>query len=192
MYDYADFLDKLLGIQAPTFCCIRSNQRSDENVFRARFGNESVRILDRWPRGANETDALVRELGVSHIYFHKGGWSERRGLVLSTIATNLVHCVFNGSFPHGERHARISPAVIGESPVVPYMVRPPRPGRADMRKVLSIGEDVTVIGRYGGIDSFDFPFVQTALIEESFPGMLFLFVNTIRFCVPASKENSPS
>ena len=54
-----------------------------------------------------------------------------------------------------------------------------------MRKVLSIGEDVTVIGRYGGIDSFDFPFVQTALIEESFPGMLFLFVNTIRFCVPA-------
>ena len=142
MYNYADYLEKLMHITPPTFCCVASREKSDEDVFRARFGNGSVKVLPRWPRGAVETDELVLWLNVTHIYFHKGGWAEPRGLVLSTTAINLVHCVFYGGFQHGERHARISSLVASEvnysAPVVPYIVRPPLPGSYDMRDELGI------------------------------------------------------
>ena len=103
--------------------------------------------------------------------------------VLSRFATNLVHAVFFGRYPHGDRYAKISSFVRGNVPVVPYIVRPFPPGMSTMRDTLGIPTNQSVLCRYGGLSTFDIKYVHAAMaaaVQER-EDLTFLLANTALF-----------
>mmetsp|Transcript_7378 Transcript_7378/g.23218 ORF Transcript_7378/g.23218 Transcript_7378/m.23218 type:complete len:257 (-) Transcript_7378:35-805(-) len=138
-------------------------------------------MLPGWP-STQRLDELLRPHNVSHVYLHKAGGND--GIVART-AVNLVHAVFTGKHPHGDRYARISSFVSngGHVPVVPYLVRPLPSGKTHRRKALRIAPTTTVLCRYGGYETFDIKFAQLAVVEavKRRADLEFLFVNTAPF-----------
>lgn len=68
----------------------------------------------------------------------------------------------------------------GKVPYVPHMIDLPSPTK-NFRDFLGIPQDALVIGRHGGFDSFDIPFVKK-VVEAITKDVYFLFVNTRPFC----------
>ncbi len=85
-----------------------------------------------------------------------------------------VHCVFQYHDPHGDVYAYISEwlsksvhknyGIKEEPPFVPYIVDLPQP-IWDMRQMLGIPEDKIVIGRLGGLGTFDIEFVKRTVYD---------------------------
>ena len=67
-------------------------------------------------------------------------------------------------------------------PVLPYIVRPYK-YIGDFRSQLNINEKSIVFGRHGGRETFDIPFVKTAIknIVLKKKDLYFLFLNTEKF-----------
>jgi hypothetical protein len=106
----------------------------------------------------------------------------------------LVHCVFTCSQPHGSVYAAISEPVSRTCldpkfriPVVPHMVVPlSNSGMGwSLRESLGIRPDQVVIGRYGGWETFDIPWVQECVMEWATGPqdnhLVFVFMNTKPF-----------
>jgi hypothetical protein len=70
----------------------------------------------------------------------------------------------------------------GEAPAVPHIVDLPKP-KQNNRRLWSIPEEFTVVGRYGAATTFDIPFVKRSIdqVLSKRTDILFLFVNTDRF-----------
>jgi hypothetical protein len=144
------------------------------------LGNKSL-ILTRL-NGAHDPDQIQRyknrfdnilyledgiPLNVDAIYHIKYGTND---LDMSHILPYWVHAVFDGSQPHGTRYAVISKWMSqrDNQPYVPHIVNPPIPEREDLRSYKlhqDIYPEAVVIGRYGGPDTFDIPFVWDAMLE---------------------------
>lgn len=103
-----------------------------------------------------------------------------------------VHCVFQWHDPHGDVYAYISEwmahnvAHMYKAPLHPwvsYVVNLPNP-TYDTRTHLGIPKDKFVIGRFGGYETFDLPFVHKTVqrIAEERDDIVFLFANTRPFC----------
>ena len=150
-------------------------------MFQQRFGGRMV----QW----GSFSALARWLADQQfrgLYVLKSG--EQDGLVTDALPT-LVHCVFQANQPHGSRYCAISPCLSGSAPVVPHIVRPLRvpaglavPGRAEVRARFGISEGALVVGRYGGRETFDIPFVRDLVRrlshEQGADRLRFVFMNT--------------
>lgn len=118
----------------------------------------------------------------------------------------MVHCVFEMASPHGDAYAGISGwladkysntiatdgSLIGKHTYIPFMVDfPPMmdtsvttavPKELNFRERLGIPKDALVFGRYGGMRTFDIPFVQQAVIYAAVNRpVYFLFMNTHNF-----------
>jgi glycosyltransferase involved in cell wall biosynthesis len=102
-----------------------------------------------------------------------------------------VHCVFQWYDPHGDRYAYISEWLAKkvardnaapEHEFVPYVVHLPPPNY-DTRSHLGISKDKFVIGRSGGFNTFDIPFVKDTVrkVLENHEHIVFLFANTEKF-----------
>jgi glycosyltransferase involved in cell wall biosynthesis len=96
-----------------------------------------------------------------------------------------IHYVFNGSEPHGDRYAAISQNLAHKyklNDYVPFIVNKLQPTK-DIRKALNIPEDALVIGRHGGLTSFDITFVYQAIqkVLELRKDVYFLFLSTPHF-----------
>lgn len=166
VFNYAHYNEEILGNKSKILTYVGS-PHSQEAVdkFAARFGDiynyESDNLRD-----------------VDLIYHIKSGDND------STYTHGLpyvVHAVFHGSEPHGNRYAAISEwmGTRDKIPFVPHIVNPLQ-RVPDMRPLFGIPDDATVIGRIGGADSFDIPFVWE-VIEEAVhlrPDLWFLFANT--------------
>jgi hypothetical protein len=94
-----------------------------------------------------------------------------------------VHAAFDGRMAHGDVYARISPAVRGNAPIVPHVVRPRACEGPDLRAELGIPRDALVFGRHGGYNGFDLPAAQQAVLRVATdsPTTFFLFVHTAPF-----------
>ena len=128
--------------------------------------------------------SLLRRLGLTHLYMMKvGGEADgpRVDLLRGHVRT-CVHAVFDGSEPHGDTFARISPCVPGSAaPVVPHVVRTRQVHGPDLRSQLGIPQGATVFGRHGGYHTFDISFVRAAVLEVARArrdDIYFLFLNT--------------
>lgn len=179
MFDYADQAEKILNLPAPLFYCIKSTQVSNEDLFTIRFGINSVFQLPSWP-SQQELDALL-PTNTTHVYMLKSGGRDR---TLSNRAINLVHAVFDGTQPHGDRYAKVSSFVPGNVPVVPHLVSPLPNGTSTRRKELSIPASDTVLCRYGGYDSFNIQYAKDAICSavQQRTDLHFVFANTEPFC----------
>lgn len=100
---------------------------------------------------------------------------------------SVVHTVFQANQPHGDVYAYISEWLArtmsnNTIPYVPHIVQLPEP-TGDFRSSLGISKDKIVIGRYGGLSTFDIPFVHQCISRfvESHTNYVFIFVGTTPF-----------
>ena len=132
---------------------------------------------DNWE---NDCDEILKRENCDILYLQKaGGWDGK----VSKVCKNIVHCVFNTSFEHGDVYGKISNSFGKDYPVVNYMVNLPDV-KDDLRKNLDIPVDAVVFGRHGGKDQFNIPYVHSTIekISEENQNIYFLFVNTNKFC----------
>lgn len=116
-------------------------------------------------------DELLTELKATHLYAHKSSGPDSLHQSQLPAVCNVMHFMFHARQcgPRtrcGDVPLRISDAVTGSVPVVRYIVESPSEAdraQTDMRDELGIPASATVIGRYGGWNSFDIRCVQEAV-----------------------------
>ena len=145
----------------------------------------------RFYRDADEREAILQEEGADYFYAIKNGWND--GVYSKRVVTG-IHAIFRESEFHGDIYAYVSPWLSevmahGKTPWVPHMVRL-ADTQENLRPELGIPNDAVVLGRHGGDDSFDIPWVQKTVLRfaRKNPDVHFLFLNTRAFF----KENLPN
>ena len=96
-----------------------------------------------------------------------------------------VHCVFNMAHPHGDVYAGVSEYLAkkhNQTAYVPHIIKNYPPTK-DLRSELGIPKDALVFGRHGGSNTFDIPFVYTAInrILNERKDVYFVFLATTPF-----------
>lgn len=111
----------------------------------------------------------------------------RHDLKLARSCRSAVHEVFRFFNPHGDSYAYISSWLAeemtgGRYPFVPHIVDLPS-ARNDLRREFGVPRDAFVVGRHGGADQFNVPFVPAAIEAalEARKNLWFLLMNTNRF-----------
>jgi hypothetical protein len=123
----------------------------------------------------NDIDNIVLKHGITHLYIINGGLPDG---TTSTKCKNLIHCVFNTRYPHGDVYAAVSQHVNeihGTSVVETVDI---------LLSQMGIPESAIVFGRHGGEDTFDIAFVKQIverLVKER-EDVWFIFMNTTPFC----------
>lgn len=132
-----------------------------------------------------ELDQYCKDNGIEYTYFLKYGINDG---VLVPSTKNLVHAVFQAKEPHGDKYAYISKWLSesmsdGEIDYVPHIVSLPKDQYTNFRERYGISDNQVVIGRIGGLTTFDIPGVAQLIAEfaNSNPNYVFLFVNTEKF-----------
>mmetsp|Transcript_68345 Transcript_68345/g.137449 ORF Transcript_68345/g.137449 Transcript_68345/m.137449 type:complete len:722 (-) Transcript_68345:220-2385(-) len=188
VFDFARQTEDLLGHTVALILCVPPRDDDLEGLFTERFGGGRVVKLDDWP-DSSVLDPILARSNVTDLYMQTTG---RNNGVVSKLpgVRNCIHCVFFAHEPYGDAYAKISPSVVGDAPVVPYMVDVSG-FSSNLRDELGIPEAATVFGRYGGDDTFDIRFVQVAVdaISQQRPDVYFLFMNTSPFCCLDSRAN---
>lgn len=117
-------------------------------------------------------------------YFYAIKYGNKDGVEVSN-CKNLIHSVFCSDINevHGNRYAVISEWMSQKSsykiPFVPHMINLPEHDQ-NYRKDFGIPEIATVVGRYGGKETFNIDFVTESIenILEKRDDIWFLFLNT--------------
>ena len=186
--DYAKYNKKLLDNES--IICYNKSLLSDDRDqnFSKRFeisqmfkSNYDVIEYDNKSQLKEELDKRSCE----HVYFLKSGYIDDNYIEGKK---NLIHVVFNYYQPHGHRYAYVSDWLANQSSgnkcdFVPHIVCLPEKPQKNIRKELNISDKHLVIGRYGGLDQFDIPFVYEIIdfIVKNDSSIVFLFVNTKKF-----------
>lgn len=176
MYDYARHLQARPGIQTvmllPRSRAARCPELSQK--FRATF---SVQEYRDW----KEADEILSRESVDVLYCIKNGWDDG---VVSQKHPTLVHAIFPEADFHGDRYVYVSSWLSrvmtgGSAGWIPHMVDLPETS-GDLRGELGIPAGAVVLGRHGGGDSFDIPWVpgviRNCLQQRS--NLWFLFLGT--------------
>jgi len=178
LYDYACGNEDVLNNKS----YIISDKNKDMVAlpkFRARFEGR-IFLYDDFA----EVEDFLKQEGIEYIYYIKAG--DNDGKLVSN-ATNLVHAVFQNYTPHGEKYVYIAQwlakKMCGDSSnYVPHIISLPAQ-TANIRELLNIPDDATVLGRHGGLNEFDFEFTKRAIAESlNLRGDLYyIFMNTTPF-----------
>lgn len=177
IYDYAFYSRQYLNLN-PIICYDKTFDGNNQNSidhFKEEFeviGYESF----------NEIQKLVDAKSINYFYAQKYGNND--GIVVEN-SKNLIHSVFSRDLfqVHGDEYAFISEwmsqQVNYQIPYIPYMINLPS-HEQDYRKEFGIPENATVIGRYGGKETFNIDFVVQSILEilEKRDDIWFLFLNT--------------
>lgn len=155
------------------------------------LGNESVILsLDYQYRNQLMEERLIKRFGM--IYSHNYPYTPQGIDVVYHIKSGeddgfrvtgtryAVHAVFS-IHPHGDRYAAVSPWLGNRHnvPFVPHIISLPET-TDDLRLRLEIRQTDIVFGRHGGPDTFDIPFVWSAINRalKAKDNVWFLFLNT--------------
>lgn len=168
------------------------------------LGNESLFLMP-WREGGDQHPVAERMRGIASLRFYRTA-EEREG-ILKEEKADLFFCIKNGfndgvfsrkvstgiqaifreSEFHGDAYAYISQwlsdvMTYGKAPVAPWMIRLDE-NQENLRTELGISPEVCVLGRYGGDDSFDIPWVQQVVVETARKNsdISFVFMNTREF-----------
>lgn len=176
LFDYAYYNIKILGNESIIMYYGNDNRNVPEVLekFKKEF---KMCPYNNW----NEVDGILEKEEVDILYLQKGGeWDGK----ISNIKKNIVHCVFNTNYNHGNVYGRIS-ACFGNPilPVVNYMVNLPKI-ETNMRSILGIPDNAVVFGRHGGMSEFNINYVYPVIdrITDINSDIFFIFLNTNTFC----------
>jgi hypothetical protein len=176
LYDYAHHNQELLGNQS--IVLYRKNNFKVQSVHEKFSKQFKLCPYD----GKKELNRLIEQEKVDLTYFIKSG--ERDDAICDTSPT-LIHAVFPTKPEefHGDKYAFVSQWLSKEYsnykiPFVPHMIELPE-NESNLRSALGISESNTVLGWYGGSDSFNLDFVKREVIAavEKRPDLCFLFMN---------------
>jgi len=180
LYDYAWFARKFLGIKA-VILYDTTHPLNDKNVYE-KFAREFAvyGYSDKV-----QIDKILEKEKCDAFFMIKGGKPDG---VISNVCKNWINAiaVCNISHIHGDVFAMgskwLSKITDWQIPYVPYMVNLPNV-EDDMRKELNIPKDALVLGRNGGLESFDIQFAKDAIVEilNKRSDIWFVFQNTYEF-----------
>lgn len=181
VYDYAKYNQVILGNES---VIIYNNSIPYEKD----MGSEQA-VVDKLRDDFDVIGCKDEELNevlmledVDLAYFIKYGYNDKP---LPEVKT-AIHAVFQAKDPHGDRYAYVSEwlskTMGGDIPFVPHVVQLPE-ANDSYREKFKISDNQIVVGRHGGLLSFDLDFVKQEVIEivESTDDYVFLFVNTQPF-----------
>jgi hypothetical protein len=175
LYDYALYNEEILGNKS----YIISNANAELTTLK-KFQNRFEVFLYK---NFEECYQFVEDKGIEYVYYIKAG--DNDGKVISGIK-NAIHAVFQNKDVHGDSYAYVSKWLAEQMGMgdqyVPHIVCLPEP-KKNYKEKLNIPERNIIIGRYGGFNDFDLPFVYKA-IEEALKqrnDITFLFMNTRPF-----------
>ena len=176
LYDYAHHNQQLLGNESLVF--YRKNNAINQSVFE-KFSKQ-FKLCPY--EGQQELNRLIEQEKIDLTYFIKSG--ERDDAICES-SPALIHAVFPTKPEefHGDKYAFVSQWLTKEysnnqMPFVPHMIELPDHD-GNLRLELGIPESATVLGWYGGSDSFNLEFVKKEVITavERRPDLYFLFMN---------------
>lgn len=175
MYDYAHCNETILFNKSVIVLLKEGLDKSDKQAL-SRFQNRFEILL--YDKG--DLDRVLITNKVNLLYCIKYGTNDN---VFSTKIKTVVHCVFDMSQPHGDVYAGVSESLskkFNSTLFVPHMIRLKPDLSNNLRQSLSIPENTTVFGRYGGMDTFDLTFCMDVIrnVVEARKDIFFLFINT--------------
>lgn len=185
LYDYAHNNQQLLGNESVIF--YRKNNLVVQSVLEKFSKQFKLCPYD----GKAELNRLIEQEKIDLTYFIKSG--ERDDAICES-SPALIHAVFPTKPEefHGDKYAFVSQWLSKEYsnnkiPFVPHMIELPEV-TGNLRSSLGIPESATVLGWYGGSDSFNLDFVKKAVLSavERRSDLYFLFMNMDSF---AQHEN---
>lgn len=176
IYDYAYYLREYLNYNP--IICYNKNLNADQNClqkFEKQF--EVIGYED-----FKDVQKIVDRKNIPYFYAQKYGTND--GVEVQN-AKNLIHSVFSRDLSqvHGDVYAFISQWMSQqlnyEIPFVPYMINLPDHNE-NYREGFNIPNNATVIGRYGGKETFNIDFVVQSIqkVLEIRDDIWFLFLNT--------------
>lgn len=179
MFGYAFHNQALLGNESIIFY-ERSHQHNHPSAI-SRFNKHFQCIaIDN----IMSLDAALERLKADAVYIPKVGRRDER---VANACKSLIHCIGVVNEPHGTKYAYGSEwlsQVCSNStlPFVPYMIDLP-PVDTNLRTTLGIPANATVLGRTGGLDSWNIAWAGEA-VKHSLsrrPDLFYLFQNTPNF-----------
>jgi len=173
IYDYASALRKYCGYDT---CVISSRPKSTHPI--ERFNSFGCHLY----KDVSELDSIIDQEKIDVLYMTKAG--NRDGICPNNCKT-AVHCVFDMREQHGSVYAGVSEwlAQYFKMPLwVPHIIDVPIV-EGTLHGELGIPKNAFILGRHGGIEQFNLPFVYSA-IKRSLEGrsdLWFVFLNTKQF-----------
>lgn len=162
------------------FICYHKHDKNNNAeriaAFQKRFGEGNVIAYD----SPKEIDSILTRKKASHFIIKKAG---HRDSIISTVAKNVVVCVFTATAPHGEVYMKLMDTVPGNAPILPNIVRFPEDRgyngtQEEARRELGLPLDRVIFGRHGGYESV-MSVAQDAI--KQYPEHLFVLMNTKPF-----------
>lgn len=178
VYDYARYNEEILGNKS----YIISNRNAEMTAYKKFQDRFEVFLYGRFEDSYN----FAKEKNIEYVYYIKAGDCDGRDIP-DTKA--IVHAVFQHKDPHGHAYAYVSEWLANKMDMpgafVPHIVDMPSPQKS-YRNKLNISEDKIVIGRHGGYDEFNLPFVYQAIynVLQVRDDIVFVFMNTRPFGPP--------
>lgn len=191
IYDYARYNEELLGNKSYIICLSDKAQKANGGPFTERISYDKFK--KRFPvieiDTIYEMKQIINQLELHFFYTLTHGGSDMYYFYdkeLWQTCKTIKHCVFDTTCAEGDFYISIS-HVLNEKnntnyPVIPHMIDLPA-CEENLRDLLGIPENAVVLGRYGGFDQFNIPYVYDAIIEylNSNKDIYFLFMNTPQF-----------
>ena len=173
IYDYANSLRKFCGYET---CIISSRSKSTHPI--ERFSPFDCRLYEN----PSELEKIIDQEKIDLLYMLKAG--NRDGLCPTNCKT-VIHCVFDMREQHGDVYAGVSEwlAQFFKMPLwVPHIIDMPKVTET-LHDFLGIPRSAFILGRHGGVDQFDLPFVHATIAQalEKRSDLWFIFLNTRPF-----------
>ena len=182
-FDYAFYNQKILG--NVSIMIYDENHPVNHPLVKEKFEQNMILIPLRGSQDMFELYEVCVENNVDAIYIHKYG-RKNDGRFIHDIPT-LIHACGPCYDPHGTIYSYTSQWLSnefsgGNIPVIPLMINLPD-HNDNFRQELGIPEDSIVIGRTGGLETFDIEFVYPVIeqISQERKNVYFLFANTNSF-----------
>lgn len=177
LYDYADHNERILRNKS---VIVLKRGANVHPMIGVKFWR---RFEIRWHE-ENKLDDVLQDCQ----FFYAISYGRIGDVPQSSIAKNLVHCVFDLSQPHGHVYTAVSSQLaekFGWNTYVPHMVnfKPTLYPEDNLRLQLGIPKDAIVFARHGGYDTFDLQFVYDAIRRTvmTHTDRYFVFCGTHRF-----------
>lgn len=183
VYDYADFNERLLGNKSIIITRPYELVKTEYDTHLDAYTKFTDRFTIKYYTSQADLDEIVTQHNITHLYIIKYGLNDG---MITTRCKTLVHCVFDTSQPHGDIYSPISQDINNRFkttyPVLPHMIHN-FDTDLDMREELGIPINAIVFGRYGGLETFDIPFVHEVIksILNNRTDIYFIFMNTNEF-----------
>jgi len=175
LYNYADAAERILGYKSYIACPKRTSTLEALEKFKNKFEVILYNSLE-------ELEQFSVHKKIDWTFWIKYGTND--GNLLKT-TKNFVQSVFNVYDPHGDVYAYISEWLSKEnnnSTYLPRIIHTPQI-EGNYREFLDIPQEALVVGRHGGKNTFNLPWVYPSIKNslDRRKDLYFLFLNTNPF-----------